>query len=123
MRTFVIIAGLFVAACAYRALGTPKEPALSPGAIRPQDAVAHIGENVKVEGIARVHEKARATFLDLGGDYPSEALAVVIWPDDRKQFGNLAALDGKPIAVWGEVRRYEGGVEIVAHDKSQIRAL
>lgn len=123
MRAFVIIAGLFAAPFAYHALSAPKEPALSHGAIHPQDAAAHVGETVKVEGIVWVHEKAQATFLDLGGDYPNQALAIVIWPADRGQFGNLAALDGKPIAVWGEVQRYEDGVEIVAHDQDQIRVL
>jgi hypothetical protein len=123
MKAFVIIAGLFLSAFAFRTVSVPNEPPLLPGAIRPQDAAAHIGENIEVEGIAWVHEKAQATFLDLGGDYPNEALAVVIWPGDRGQFGNVAALDGKPVAVRGEVRRYRGAVEIVVRGKDQIRAL
>jgi hypothetical protein len=123
MRTVIITAGLFAALLAFYAPTLPKEPALLPGAIRPQEVAAHVGENIEVEGVVRVHENAQATFLDLGGDYPNQALAVVIWPSERDQFGNLPALDGKPIAVWGEVTRYRDQFEIVAHAKGQIRSL
>jgi hypothetical protein len=123
MRTIVFVAGLIGAMVAYHLVSIPKQPALRPGAIRPEAAEAHLGQTVEIDGIARVHEKDRATFLDLGGDYPNEALAVVIWPEDRSEFGDLAVLDGKPIAVSGEIQRYEGGFEIVAREKGQVGAL
>jgi hypothetical protein len=123
MRIIVLVGGLLGAMFAYQVLTLPREPALRPGAIRAQDAESHLGDKVEIDGIVRVHEKDQATFLDLGGDYPNEALAVVIWPKDRSQFGDLAALDGKPIAVSGEVRRYESGFEIVAREKGQVQPL
>ncbi|HEX4105656.1 MAG TPA: hypothetical protein VHX92_05445 [Rhizomicrobium sp.] len=123
MRTIVLAAGLLGAMFACHLATMTKEPALRPGAIRPEAAAAHLGQTVEIDGIVRIREKDQATFLDLGGDYPNEALAVVIWPGDRSQFGDLGALDGKPIAVSGEVQRYESGFEIIAREKRQVRPL
>ena len=49
--------------------------------------------------VAQVVKQPKRTILNLGGAYPSEHIAIVIWapelPQFEKQFGNLYAAKGK----------------------------
>jgi hypothetical protein len=117
-----VAGALFAALIAVAAMTTLQATPFAPGVLRPQDAAVRIGQHVTVEGTVWVHVKGRATFLDMGGDYPNQALAVVIWPEDEGQFGNVTAFDGKTIAVSGVIQMFNGVPEIVIHQKSQLRA-
>lgn len=61
------------------------------------------------------------TFLDFCEDYHSCPFSSVIFASDRKNFGNVGALDGRKIEIVGEIVTYGGRAEIVIHSPDQIR--
>jgi DNA/RNA endonuclease YhcR with UshA esterase domain len=92
--------------------------------IRPADARAHVGQTVTVEGIvADVHTAGRSgtTFIDMGGRYPNNALAAVIFSADASKFPNVAALSGKTVDITGAVRLYQGKPEIILNAADQLK--
>ena len=90
--------------------------------ISPNEAAAHVGQNVTVEGVATVHVSRNATFIDIGGKYPHEALSAVIFKKRQTVFGDVTRYDGKVVDVEGSVRMYRGKPEIILYDPSEIRA-
>ena len=99
-------------------------PALAQATIAPAAAKEHVGETVTVEGaVSEVHHAAsgRATFIDMGGRYPNNAFAAVIFQSDAGKFPNVDALNGKTIDVSGRIRLYRGTPEIVLSDSGQIK--
>jgi len=93
--------------------------------IAPAAAKDHVGEAVTVEGVvAEVHHAAsgRATFIDIGGRYPSNPFAAVIFEGDAGKFPNVDALSGKTVDITGRIRLYRGAPEIILNDPAQIKA-
>lgn len=93
--------------------------------ITPPEAKAHVGEIVTVEGVAsEVHHAAsgKAIFIDIGGRYPNNPFAAVIFADDASKFPNVDTLAGKVVDVTGAIRLYRGKPEIILNDPAQIRA-
>jgi DNA/RNA endonuclease YhcR with UshA esterase domain len=93
--------------------------------ITPPEAKAHVGEIVTVEGIvSEVHHAAsgKVIFIDMGGRYPNNAFAAVIFSDDASKFPNVDALEGKTVDINGAIRLYKGKPEIILNDPSQIKA-
>lgn len=94
------------------------------GTIAPCDAAAHVGQVVTVEGpVAEVHHatSGRATFVDMGGRYPNNCFAAVIFSDDESKFPNVDALAGKVVDVTGAIRLYRAKPEIILNDPAQIK--
>jgi DNA/RNA endonuclease YhcR with UshA esterase domain len=98
--------------------------AIEPTAIGPADAKAHVGQTVTVEGaVSSVHKAASGvTFVDLGGQFPDNAFAAVIFAADAAKFPNVAALDGKTVAITGPVVLYNGKSEIILKSADQVKA-
>lgn len=94
-------------------------PALA-ASFTPQQAAAHIGQVVTVEGIAHVHLARSASFLDMGGEYPDEAFQAVVFPSHASLFGDLTRYDGKMVAITGRVQEYRGKPEIILLSPGQI---
>jgi DNA/RNA endonuclease YhcR with UshA esterase domain len=93
--------------------------------IAPCDAAAHVSQVATVEGpVNEVHHAAsgRAIFLDMGGRYPNNCFAAVIFSDDESKFPNVDALAGKVADVTGPIRLYRGKPEIILNDPAQIKA-
>ncbi len=114
MKTLILALGLLLTAA----------PALAE-TIRPEEAPAHVGQVVTVEGtVSEVHHAAsgRATFIDMGGRYPDNVFAAVIFADDAGKFPNADALGGKTVDITGAIRLYQGRPEIILNDVSQIKA-
>jgi DNA/RNA endonuclease YhcR with UshA esterase domain len=94
--------------------------------IRASEAGQHIHERATVCGnvaSSRYLSKSRSqpTFLNLGKSYPNQDFTVVIWPEDRPQFGHPEdTYLGKNICVSGEISSYRGTPQIVARYPSQI---
>jgi len=104
------------------AAGCSRSP--SPGTITAEQAAAHVGETVTVEGIVTEVHTARsrsATFIDMGGEYPDNAFAGVIFASDMGTVGDLSDLTGKTIDINGTVRLYDGRAEIVISSQNQIK--
>jgi DNA/RNA endonuclease YhcR with UshA esterase domain len=113
------LALLFAAAAPLALAQTP------PSTIAAAAAKDHVGEEVTIEGVvAEVHHAAsgRATFLDIGGRYPNNPFAAVIFESDAGKFPNVDALDGKTVDITGRIRFYRGAAEIILSDPGQIKA-
>jgi DNA/RNA endonuclease YhcR with UshA esterase domain len=93
--------------------------------ITPPEAKAHVGEIVTVEGIvSEVHHAAsgKVTFIDMGGRYPNNAFAAVIFADDASKFPIVDSLEGKTVDISGSIRLYKGKPEIILNDPTQLKA-
>jgi DNA/RNA endonuclease YhcR with UshA esterase domain len=85
----------------------------------------HVGQNLTVEGVvSEVHHAAsgKAIFIDIGGRYPNNPFAAVIFADDASKFPNVDSLEGKTVDISGSVRLYKGKPEIILNDPAQIKA-
>ena len=99
-------------------------PALALTAIPPEDCPKHFGEAVTIEGpVNEVYHAAsrRATFIDMGGRYPNNTFAAVIFKDDADKFPNVDSLTGKVIDITGRVKDYKGSCEIIVNDPAQLK--
>ena len=93
---FAFVPGLMLAAAAAHA-----EP------IAPNEAANHIGQNVTVEGTVTEVDHAASrgmTFIDMGGHYPNNTFAAIIFKDDAGKFPDVDKLNGKTIDVTGVIR-------------------
>jgi DNA/RNA endonuclease YhcR with UshA esterase domain len=92
--------------------------------IAPNEAPLRVGQIVTVEGVvSEVHHAAsgKVTFIDMGGHYPNNSFAGVIFKDDGSKFPDVDALSGKTIDITGSVRSYRGKPEIILNDTGQIK--
>ena len=87
------------------------------------DAGKRTGELGCVTGrVLRVYaSRAGNTFLDFCTDYRSCAFTSVIFSSDRAKFGDLQALEGKPVEIRGPITTYQGRAEIIIRDPGQVR--
>ena len=92
--------------------------------IAPNEAPNHAGQNVTVEGTVSEVDHAtsgRVTFIDMGGHYPNNTFAAVIFKDDAGKFPDVDTLNGRTIDVTGLIRLYQGRAEIILNDPAQIK--
>jgi len=114
MRRLFLVIGLALA------VATPA----SADIIKPEEAQAHVGQTVTVEGaVSEVHHarSGRATFIDLGGRYPNNAFTAVIFARDAAKFPNVDALNGKTVDITGAVQLRRGKPEIILTDPAQLK--
>src|SRR5665213_829021 len=93
--------------------------------VMPADTQKYVGKNVTVEGpVSEVHHAAsgNVTFVDMGGHYPNNAFAGVIFSDDANKFPNVDTLDGKTVDISGTIELYHGRTEIILNDPEQMKA-
>jgi DNA/RNA endonuclease YhcR with UshA esterase domain len=93
--------------------------------IAPSEARNHVGENLTVEGVvSEVHHAAsgKAIFIDMGGRYPNQPFAAVIFERDFDKFPKVDALEGKTVDVNGAIKLYKARPEIILNDPEQIKA-
>jgi DNA/RNA endonuclease YhcR with UshA esterase domain len=113
LRALLLILGLVLVAT----------PAVAQ-TIKPAEARAHVGQTVTVEGVvSEVHVASGSgmTFIDMGGRYPDNAFAAVIFRDDASKFPNVAALNGKTVDITGTVKLFKGKAEIILKDAAQLK--
>jgi DNA/RNA endonuclease YhcR with UshA esterase domain len=99
-------------------------PVLAAEMIKPEEAPAHVGQMVTVEGtISDVHhaKSGRATLLNMGGRYPNNVFTAVIFADDASKFPNVDSLIGKAVGISGSIHVYKGRPEIILNDAGQIK--
>jgi DNA/RNA endonuclease YhcR with UshA esterase domain len=105
-------------------LASMTAPALAE-TIQPIDAQKYVGKSVTVEGaVSEVHHAAsgKVTFIDMGGIYPDNPFAGVIFSDDASKFPNVDSLEGETIDVTGTIKLYRGKPEIILNDAGQIKS-
>jgi hypothetical protein len=66
--------------------------------------------------------RSHATFIDMGGAYPFNRFAAVIFPDSAHAFPAVASLGGKHVQIAGTVRLDKGKPEIVLTAPDQLKA-
>lgn len=117
-----VLGSVFGAALGVAALATPA--LAETQTIAPADAKAHVGQTVTIEGPVGNVSTARSgmTFIDIGGRYPDNAFAAVIFSDDSGKFADVKALNGKVVDVTGAVTLYRGKPEIVLKSADQMKA-
>jgi hypothetical protein len=113
MRTLVIALVLAAAALPARA-----------ETITPSDAKTHVGQTVTIHAAVEEVKTGRggATFLDMGGAYPDNAFAAVIFASDLAKFPGAKTLKGKTVAISGPVELYQGKPEIILKTADQLKA-
>jgi DNA/RNA endonuclease YhcR with UshA esterase domain len=112
MKTLVLALGFAVIAA----------PAFAQ-AIAPADAKAQVGKTVTVEGMVdNVHTTpAGNTYIDMGGHYPNNTFAAVIFSSDTSKFPNVSALKGKTVDITGPVKLYKDKPEIILKSADQLK--
>jgi DNA/RNA endonuclease YhcR with UshA esterase domain len=92
-------------------------------AIAPADAKAQVGKTVTVEGtVDNVHTTpAGNTYIDLGGHFPNNTFAAVIFSKDTSKFTNVTALKGKTVDITGPIKLYKDKPQIVLKSADQIK--
>ena len=107
------------------------ESGVTGDALSWEQASAHVGEHVTIEGPVMNAKYAssshgKPTFINIGKPYPDPGrLTVVIWGDDRAAFGGAPENDyvGKRIRVTGTIKSYKGTLEIIAKSPQAIEIL
>lgn len=118
MKRFILILGIVIVGTAVAATSAKAET------IAPSDTSKYVGKSVTVEGTAsEIHHAAsgRVTFIDMGGRYPNNTFAGVIFSDDASKFPDVDSLDGKTVDITGTVKLYQGRTEIILNDPAQIK--
>lgn len=87
----------------------------------------HVGERATVCGFVASTRylsgsRSKPTFLNFDKPYPEQDFTVVIWPEDRTNFGQPESkFFHKSICVTGEITLYRGSPEIIARSTAQIK--
>ncbi|MFZ1924196.1 MAG: hypothetical protein WB868_20225 [Xanthobacteraceae bacterium] len=91
--------------------------------ITPADAKAYVGQTVTVEGaVGNVATGNSGTvFIDIGGRYPDNSFAAVIFAADRSKFPDVKTLGGKTVDITGAVSLYRGKPEIILKSADQMK--
>ena len=113
MRTLILALGLAAAALPAQAQ-----------TIGANDAKAHVGQTVTIQAAITDVRTLRSgmTFIDVGGSYPDNNFAAVIFAPDAAKFPNIGALKGKTVAISGPVQLYQGKPEIILKSAEQLKA-
>lgn len=93
--------------------------------LEPANIASRVGENVVVKGTVSevfTDPRSQTTFIDMGGAYPFNQFAAVLFPDDARAFSAVAMLNGKHVEIAGTVRLYRGKPEIILTAPGQLQA-
>ena len=124
MKTLSASLGLLLAIATSPAFAATPAPAAQIQTVPANSLKSHVGETVAVEAaVSDVHRSGsgRVVFLDMGGAYPNNVFAAVIFKDDLAKFSGLDALSGKTVRITGAVKLYRNKTEIVLSDPAQIK--
>ena len=118
MRTLIVALGSITLGLAAAALPARAET------IAPNDAKTHVGQTVTIHAAVEEVKTGRGgvTFLDMGGAFPDNVFAAVIFPSDLAKFPSAKTLKGKTVAISGPVQLYQGKPEIVLKTPDQLKA-
>ena len=97
---------------------------LSAGCIPIEKAPKNIGDSVCVTGkVVKVARSPRSGthFLNFCDDYRNCPFSVVVFAKDLPNVGDVRALEGRTIEVYGKIKNYKGQAEIILSDLRQLR--
>ncbi len=87
-------------------------------------AASRAGQSATVEGVvSEVHtaRSGKVTFIDIGGRYPNETFAAVIFQPSMTAVGDVSGLLGKTVDITGTIQMYQGKPEVIVTSRAQIR--
>jgi RecJ-like exonuclease len=119
-----LVLGFVLGSVLGSALGLAAPALAETPTITPADAKTHVGQTVTVEGAVGNIAAGRSgtTFIDVGGRYPDNSFAAVIFAADRSKFPDLKTFDGKVVDITGAVTLYRGKPEIILKSADQMKA-
>ena len=99
------------------------KPTIDLLTIKDSEAANHIGEKVKVRGVAfEVYISRKGyTFINIGGKFPNQLLTVFADTEFLTEKKFLESLEGKEISIIGRIKTYQAKPLINVHTKSQIK--
>lgn len=105
--------------------GPPTEPQVpqTGSCINFREAPTHVGETRCVTGtVDHVFVSSKGnTFLNFCPDYRTCPFFAVVFSSDSHKFSNLRGLQGKTVEISGLIRTYQGRLEIIVNDPSQLK--
>ena len=91
------------------------------GALKADQAAAHIGQTATVEGKVSVNRTPGGeTYLDIGGEGASAPFSGYVSRWNRSAFQDVDKLNGKNVQITGRISTFRDKPEIFLTDPSQI---
>lgn len=91
------------------------------GALKADQAAAHVGETATVEGRVSVSKTPGGeTYLDIGGTGNSAPFSAYVSRWNRSAFQDVDKLDGKNVQITGRISTFRDKPEIFLTDPGQI---
>ncbi len=83
----------------------------------------HVGQYATVVGkIYQVYQSRRGTiFFDIGGRYPNNTFAGVIFAKEAGNFKKVDQYKGKTVEITGKIQTYQGTAEIILSKPGQLK--
>lgn len=102
---------------------SPAAPTLA-AEIAPREAMMHVGERSTVVGTVAQVSRSRGgtTFINFGGRYPNHIFYAVILKKYADRFPDISSIQGRQVAISGEVQLYKGKPQIILFSTSQLEA-
>jgi DNA/RNA endonuclease YhcR with UshA esterase domain len=90
--------------------------------ITPRDASQYVGNYVTVTGeVSQVsRSNGGTTFINFGGRFPNHVFYAVIFKNRASAFPGVFELQGRNVAITGEVSLYNGKPQIILSSPSQL---
>ena len=90
--------------------------------ISPQVASEHVGSYATVEGVVSqvTTTGSGTTFINFGGRFPNHVFYAVIFRSNSNQFSGVRNLEGRAVAISGDVEWYRGKPQIILSSPDQI---
>ncbi len=88
-----------------------------------QEAPGKVGEATCVTGkVANIGQSRNGTFfLNFCDDYRKCPFTVVVFPSSLKNVGDVRALKGEEIEIYGKIQLWRGQAEIILRDARQLK--
>jgi DNA/RNA endonuclease YhcR with UshA esterase domain len=100
---------------------TPAKPLLKIGT---GDATNHYSETMIVTGmVAQVSIREKLVYINLDKKFPESPFTCVIFARATNDFGDIKAIEGKPVEVSGKIEAYRNKPQIVLSSTNQLKVL
>lgn len=89
--------------------------------ISSKDASMHIGKYKIVCGyVSQITPREGRTYLNLGGNFPNQDIAIVVWASDADKIGDTTIFENKELCVKGKITSYKGTTQLKLSKLSQL---
>ncbi len=103
----------------------PLSAAEEVGTLEPRtpaaEAATKVGKDAVVSGLlTQLTKREKLWYLNMDGNYPTNAFTAVVFAKNFNVFTNLDAMVGKKIEITGRVAEFQGKPQIVLERASQL---